>query len=92
MDGTNVACVSVVIENGYVYIANVIVDEMYRGRGYGRRVCETLLAKAKEIGGHTAYLQVIQTNGIAVSLYEKLGFEKLYSYWYRVKKNGKNMY
>lgn len=91
MDGTNVACASVVIENGYVYIANVIVDEMYRGNGYGRRLCESLLAKAKEMGGHTAYLQVIQTNGIAVSLYEKLGFEKLYSYWYRVKKNCKNI-
>ena len=92
MDGTNVACASAVIESGYVYIANVIVDEMYRGNGYGRRLCETLLAKAKEIGGHTAYLQVIQTNGIAISLYEKLGFEKMYSYWYRVKNNSKNMY
>lgn len=86
-DGKNVACASAVIENGYIYIANVIVDEMYRGKGYGRRLCETLLAKAKEIGGHTAYLQVIQTNQIAINLYEKLGFEKTYSYWYRRKIN-----
>lgn len=71
--------------NGYIYIANVIVDEMYRGKGYGRRLCETLLAKAKEMGGYTAYLQVIQTNQIAINLYEKLGFEKTYSYWYRRK-------
>lgn len=86
-DGKNVACASAVIENGYIYIANVIVDEMYRGKGYGRRLCETLLAKAKEMGGYTAYLQVIQTNQIAINLYEKLGFEKTYSYWYRRKIN-----
>ena len=84
-DGKNIACASAVIENGYVYIANVIVDEMYRGKGYGRRLCETLLAWAKKKGGHTAYLQVIQNNKTAVNLYEKLGFKKLYSYWYRRK-------
>ena len=87
-DGKNVACASAVIENGYVYIANVIVDEMYRGQGYGRQLCEILLAQAKKKGGHTAYLQVIQTNRIARNLYEKLGYIKLYSYWYRVKKLG----
>ena len=84
-DEKNVACASAVIENGYVYIANVIVDEKYRGKGYGRRLCETLLACAKKKGGHTSYLQVIQSNEIAVNLYEKLGFKKLYSYWYRKK-------
>ena len=71
-DGKNVACASAVIECGYVYIANVIVDEAYRGKGYGRQLCETLLAKAKKKGGHTAYLQVVQTNQIARNLYEKL--------------------
>ncbi len=86
-DGKNIACASAVIENGYVYIANVIVDEMYRGRGYGSMLCETLLEKAKDKGGYTAYLQVIQTNQIALNMYEKLGFEKEYSYWYRVKKS-----
>lgn len=86
-NGMNIACASAVIENGYVYIANVIVDEMYRGRGYGSMLCETLLEKAKDKGGYTAYLQVIQTNQIALNMYEKLGFEKEYSYWYRVKKS-----
>ena len=68
-----------------MYIANVIVDEMYRGKGYGRRLCETLLAQAKKKGGRTSYLQVIQSNKIALNLYEKLGYEKIYSYWYRRK-------
>ena len=81
-DGKNIACASAVIENGYVYIANVIVDEMYRGKGYGRKLCETLLDQAKKKGGYSAYLQVIQSNKVAVNLYEKLGYKKLYSYWY----------
>ena len=63
----------------------VIVDEAYRGRGYGRRVCEALLSEAIQRGAHTAYLQVVQNNQPAICLYKKLGYKKLYSYWYRVK-------
>lgn len=33
----------------------------------------------------SAYLQVLQTNEAAKNLYKKLGFEKLYSYWYMKK-------
>ncbi len=84
-DGQNIACASAVIENGYVFIANVIVDEVHRGKGYGRSLCESLLGAAMEKGAHTAYLQVIQSNLIAKNLYAKLGYQKLYAYWYRKK-------
>ena len=84
-DGQNIACASAVIENGYVFIANVIVDDVHRGTGYGRSLCESLLGAAMEKGAHTAYLQVIQSNLIAKNLYEKLGYQKLYAYWYRKK-------
>lgn len=82
-----VACASAVIERGYMYLANVIVDERNRGKGYGQQLCEALLAKAKEEGAHTVYLNVIQSNQIAINLYKKLGCRKVYSYWYRVKGN-----
>lgn len=85
-DEKNIACASAVMENGYVYIANVIVDETYRGNGYGRQLCESLLSQAKNKGAHTAYLQVVQGNEIATNLYKTLGYEKMYSYWYRRKK------
>lgn len=85
-DGESIACASAVLERGYVTLVNVIVDERYRGRGYGRQLCEVLLSQAKEAGAHTAYLQVVQSNRVAVKLYESLGFQKEYSYWYRVKK------
>lgn len=54
------------------------------GPGYGRRLCETLLSQAKEVGAHTAYLQVVQSNRVAVQLYESLGYQKEYAldyYW-----------
>ena len=84
-EGVCVACASAVIERGYVFIANVIVDEKHRCKGYGRQLCEALLAEAKERGAHTAYLQVVQSNQIAYNLYKKLGYQKVYSYWYRKK-------
>lgn len=84
-NGKCVACASAVIERGYVTIVNVIVDETQRGKGYGRQLCESLLSEAIKIGAHTAYLQVVQANHIAANLYAKLGYKKLYSYWYRVK-------
>lgn len=84
-NGKTVACASAVIERGYMALAHVIVDEVYRKQGYGRMVCESLLSEAKRMGAHEAYLQVVQDNQAAIHLYEKLGYRKLYSYWYRVR-------
>lgn len=84
-DGKSIACASAVLERGYVTLANVIVDEACRGKGYGRQLCESLLSEAVKAGAHTAYLQVVQGNAAAIHLYELLGYRRLYSYWYRVK-------
>jgi ribosomal protein S18 acetylase RimI-like enzyme len=81
-----VACGSAVIERGYTALLNIVVEESQRGKGYGRELCESLLAASKKLGAHTAYLQVVQDNLTAVNLYEKLGYKTVYSYWYRVKK------
>ena len=84
--GMPVACGLFAIERGYAGLFNVVVDETHRGKGYGKGICESLLYAVKNIGVENAYLQVVQDNDKAVNLYTKLGFEKLYSYWYRVKK------
>ncbi|MDO5559806.1 MAG: GNAT family N-acetyltransferase [Oscillospiraceae bacterium] len=81
-----IACASAVVERGYMLLFNVIVDEQCRGRKYGQMLCEALLSKAIEEGAHTAYLQVVEENQIAMNLYKKLGYKKIYSYWYRIKK------
>ena len=81
-----IACGLCVIERGFAGLFNVVIDEQHRGKGYGRKICESLLAAAKQLGVHTTYLQVVQNNRTAVNLYTKLGYKTLYSYWYRVKK------
>ena len=86
-DGRIIACATVVPERGYAGIANVVVDEACRGRGYGQRLCRALVAEAAALGAHTAYLCVVQNNPAARHIYEKLGFRKMYTYWYRVKQN-----
>jgi GNAT superfamily N-acetyltransferase len=85
-NGVSVACGSAVIERGYMALLNIVVDEPQRGKGYGREICESLLAASKRLGAHTAYLQVVQDNQKAIDLYSKLGYKTLYSYWYRVKR------
>jgi ribosomal protein S18 acetylase RimI-like enzyme len=84
-DGVTAACGLCTLERGYAGLFNVIVGEGQRGKGYGRELCTSLLSEAGRLGAHTAYLQVMQDNPAAISLYEKLGFTVEYKYWYRVK-------
>ncbi len=83
--GAVVAVASAVEDNGQMLIQNVIVDAAHRGKGYGRAVCTALLAKAAEDGIHTCFLQVLQKNAVAHSLYESLGFQQVYNYCYMKK-------
>jgi ribosomal protein S18 acetylase RimI-like enzyme len=59
----------------------------YLSKGYGREICESLLAVSRRLGAHTAYLQVVKDNTKAIDLYVKLGYKMQYSYWYRVKRD-----
>lgn len=85
-DKKAVACGLGVMEQGYVGLLDIVVKEEYRGCGLGKVLCQALLDKAKEKGATTGYLQVVDSNEVAKSLYKSLGFEDVYSYWYRVKK------
>lgn len=80
-----VACGLGVPEQGYVGLLDIVVKEEYRGCGFGKVLCQALLEKAKEQGATIGYLQVVDSNEIAKKLYHSLGFEDVYSYWYRVK-------
>jgi len=81
-EGKVVAVASVVIEDGYSLLHNVIVDPAFRKMGLGKKLCQAAIAKSKEAGAEYSYLQVMQSNDIAVNLYKSIGFKKLYSYWY----------
>ena len=81
-NGKPAACASAAIENGYMLLQNVVVKNELRGQGFGQKVCSAILEKAQENKPHHSFLQVLQSNDAAVHIYKKLGFEKLYSYWY----------
>ena len=85
-NGMTVSCASAAIERGYMLIQNVAADPDKRRMGFGSAVCMGLLGCAAENGVHTAYLQVVQSNTAACEMYKKLGFEKVYTYWYMRKK------
>ena len=84
-DGKIMACASAAIEHGYMLLQNVVVTPEFRGHGFGKMVCQALISKAKENAARYSYLQVVQSNKVALDMYTKLGYEKVYSYWYMKK-------
>ena len=81
-EGNAAAVASCAIEDEYSLLHNVIVDKKYRGLGLGKKLCLAAILKSKEMGAKYSYLQVIKDNDVAVNLYKKLGFKKVYEYCY----------
>jgi GNAT superfamily N-acetyltransferase len=82
---TFIGCGYGVIEKGFVGIFDIIVKQEFRGKGYGKEIVETILAKSKEAGVKKAHLSVVNNNETAKKLYAKIGFKEIYKYWYRKK-------
>jgi ribosomal protein S18 acetylase RimI-like enzyme len=47
-----------------------------------------MLAWAPAQAARFAYVQALANNARAIRLYEKLGYRRLYQYWYRVQRTG----
>lgn len=56
------------------HITNVAVTKSHRGKGFGRKIMEYMVQKAKEKGAAKMTLEVRQTNLTAQSLYRSMGF------------------
>ena len=84
MDGNPAAWGLSVAERGYVGLYDIVVAPDLRGLGVGRRLVTTLMAWGRDQGATTAYLQVRETNAVAVGLYASLGFTLAYRYSHRV--------
>jgi len=73
-----------VAERGMAEIGSVVVDPAHRGQGLGRRLIGGLMGWARAMECRQAYLQVDQTNAVAMGLYGAMGFRQLYAYETRV--------
>ena len=78
-----VACGVAVVEGDLAGLFDIVTHPRKRRRGYGRELVRSLMAQATGMSASRAYLQVLQDNTPAIALYEELGFETLYRYWYR---------
>jgi ribosomal-protein-alanine N-acetyltransferase len=56
------------------HITSVTVRNTFRGRGFGRQLMEFVLREARQCGATMATLEVRESNAVARSLYESLGF------------------
>ncbi|NDJ60076.1 MAG: GNAT family N-acetyltransferase [Chloroflexi bacterium] len=72
-----------ILLDGDLWLFSIVTDHAQRGRGLGKQVMLHLLRWGIDHGATAAYLQVRSTNPPALRLYAGLGFETLYSYWYR---------
>ena len=85
VDDDIISCGLGVTQEGFLGLFDIVVDPNHRRKKYGERLMIALLAWGVQHGAYTAYLQVMCNNGPALRLYEKLGFEEEYQYWYRIK-------
>ena len=86
IDGRMVASGLGICDREYVGLYAIYVSPGTRRRHYARAVCSSILNEAKALGAQRSYLQVVQGNIAAKSLYNSLGFHDFYSYWFRSRK------
>ena len=83
-DGKIIATGLGILDRDYIGIYAIHVKEKYRGHGFARQICTSLLKEGAKKGAENAYLQVVKGNTPAQNLYSSLGFKYFYTYWFRV--------
>lgn len=85
VNGEPIATVRCVQMGELAGIFDLVTSNRYRGKGYGKAILMSALKWAYLHGARRAWLQVVNDNEIANVFYEKLGFEELYRYQYKVR-------
>ena len=62
---------------GEAHILNVCVDPAYRSMGYGERLLDEILFRARTTSVRQIFLEVRPSNKNALALYRKKGFHKV---------------
>lgn len=87
-DDGPVSSVICVQDGSLAGILDLATREEQKRQGKGRRLLAAALKWAKNRGANTAWLQVESDNEAALAMYEKLGFETAYRYFYLVDQGG----
>jgi N-acetylglutamate synthase len=85
VDDADVGFAMCAVDRGYAEIGSVIVAAGERGQGLGRAVTDALLAFGVAEGAHHAFLQVDETNTVAIGLYSRQGFVDVGGYLNMIK-------
>ena len=85
VDGSIVASGLGILERGHVGLYAIYVAAGYRRQSFARAICTSILSEAQKQGMTHAYLQVATGNIAAKNLYQSLGFQDFYTYWFRSK-------
>lgn len=78
---------SIVVEQGWGCISNVVVDQNHRRKGIAVQLLRHLTEWAYENKAFNVYLQVLKENKPAIGLYTKLGFIPIFKNHYRMLTN-----
>ncbi len=65
------------IAAGEAHILNLCVDPMYRSHGYGERLLDEILFRARAASVREIFLEVRPSNQTALALYRKKGFHQV---------------
>ena len=65
------------IAAGEAHILNICVDPDYRSRGYGEKLLDELLFRARAASVRMIFLEVRPSNERAIALYRKKGFHQV---------------
>lgn len=84
-DSPVIACGLGVLQANCFGIFDIIVDPKRRREGFGTSLILSMLNHAQKQGATQSYLQVVDANEGAKTLYAKIGYQERYKYWYRRK-------
>jgi ribosomal-protein-alanine N-acetyltransferase len=65
------------IAAGEAHILNLCIDPSYRSLGYGERILDEIIDRARSADVRVIFLEVRPSNEHALSLYRKKGFHKI---------------
>ena len=60
-----------------LYLSKFYLHSSQRGQGIGRQMMDYVIAEARKINASSVTLNVNKHNGLAVAVYEKLGFRRI---------------